>query len=114
MNHAALLARYLTVKGLISDVAIVDIGCSGGIDPALRQLEPRLCGVGVDPLVPEIERLRQIEQNPKLTYVCAFAVSDRMYVDGARHSGNWFERSQAFAVMEPELDITNALIAEKS
>lgn len=52
---------------------LVDIGCSGGIDRRWRRMGRRLCAMGIDPDVREIERLRGKEANPAITYINAFA-----------------------------------------
>ncbi|MBI1340437.1 hypothetical protein GC169_09565 [bacterium] len=104
MQSNAKLAQYLAKSGRLPDVFVVDVGYSQGIDPALRQMEPALAGIGIDPLVPEIERLTQIETNPKLTYIAAFAESDRDYPDTLRHSTNWYARSQSNLAINPDHD----------
>ena len=52
---------------------LLDIGCSGGIDPVWRSFEPALQALGVDASVTECERLRGLERNPDVSYVAAFA-----------------------------------------
>ncbi len=58
-------------------VTLLDIGCSGGLDTAWRSLGDRLVAVGFDPSVQEIERLRSVEQNPRVIYEAAFVVPGR-------------------------------------
>lgn len=112
MNYNANLARYLASSGMIDEVYVVDVGCSGGIDRALRQLEPVLAGVGIDPLVNEVKRLNAAESNPRLAYVAAYVVSDRDYPKKEYQASNWFYRSSAAAVLEPDLDMLGTLIGE--
>ena len=52
---------------------LVDIGCSGGIDPVWRSFEPRLQALGIDASVTECRRLAGQERNPDVSYVAAFA-----------------------------------------
>jgi hypothetical protein len=52
---------------------LVDIGCSGGIDRRWRRMGRRLRALGIDPDVREIERLKEKETNPAITYLNAFA-----------------------------------------
>lgn len=63
-----LVARALETESF----ALVDIGCSGGIDPAWRSFEPRLRAIGVDPNEAECRRLTQQERNPEVNYLPAF------------------------------------------
>lgn len=51
---------------------LLDIGCSGGIDPAWRAFEPRLQVLGVDASETECRRLAELERNPDVSYVAAF------------------------------------------
>jgi hypothetical protein len=57
---------------LSSDFVVIDIGCSGGIDPVWRRLGNKLAAVGFDPDVNEIERLRKAEPSQKVRYEAAF------------------------------------------
>lgn len=52
---------------------LLDIGCSGGLDPMWRAFEPRLQALGIDASVTECERLAERERNPDVSYVAAFA-----------------------------------------
>jgi hypothetical protein len=52
---------------------LLDIGCSGGIDPAWRAFEPKLQALGIDASETECRRLASIERNPDISYVAAFA-----------------------------------------
>ncbi len=53
-------------------LVVVDVGCSNGVMPVLRQFEPHLSGLGIDPLVSEIARLAEIETNPAIAYAAAW------------------------------------------
>ena len=52
--------------------SLLDVGCSGGIDPRWRAFEPRLRGIGIDASVSECERLAAAERNPDIAYVAAY------------------------------------------
>lgn len=51
---------------------LLDIGCSGGIDPVWRAFEPRLQAIGIDASETECRRLIKEELNPNISYVAAF------------------------------------------
>lgn len=64
----------LVAKGLKSQpFALVDVGCSGGIDPRWRVFEPGLKVLGIDASDAECRRLAQREHNPNAEYVAGFA-----------------------------------------
>lgn len=67
-SFAALVARSLT-----QPFALVDVGCSGGIDPRWRVFEPHLKILGIDASEGECRRLREQERNPDADYVAGFA-----------------------------------------
>ena len=63
-------------QGLGDDrFSLLDIGCSGGIDPTFRHFGQRLRALAIDASVAECERLRKAETNPGVEYVAGF-VSD--------------------------------------
>jgi hypothetical protein len=72
-------AVYAPVLTYIAEVApdreftLVDIGCSGGIDPVWRRFGRRLRALAIDPNVEEIERLRSGETHRGIRYVSGFA-----------------------------------------
>lgn len=51
---------------------LVDIGCSGGIDPAWRVFGGRLRAIGFDASIDECERLASIEVSPGVQYAAGF------------------------------------------
>src|SRR5262245_18895264 len=51
---------------------LLDIGCSGGIDPVWRVFEPHLQALGIDASESECRRLAGQERNPDVSYVAAF------------------------------------------
>jgi hypothetical protein len=55
--------------------SLLDIGCSGGIDPKWRAFGARLRAIGIDASETECRRLASLEQNPDISYVAAFASS---------------------------------------
>jgi hypothetical protein len=52
---------------------LLDIGCSGGIDPAWRSFGDCLVALGIDASVSECRRLAERESNPNVAYLAAFA-----------------------------------------
>lgn len=68
-SFAALIAESLTIEKF----RLLDIGCSGGLDPLWRAFEPRLQALGIDASVTECNRLASLERNPDVAYVAAFA-----------------------------------------
>jgi hypothetical protein len=63
------------VAGALGDhlFTVLDIGCSGGIHPAWRVFGERLRAYAFDPNIEEVERLRERETHPGVTYVPRFA-----------------------------------------
>lgn len=51
---------------------LLDIGCSGGIDPVWRTFGPRLQAIAIDSNETECCRLAEQEENPDVSYVAAF------------------------------------------
>lgn len=51
---------------------LVDVGCSGGLDPAWRFFGASLHAHAFDPQIAEIERLAREEENPNVRYHAAF------------------------------------------
>ena len=68
-SFAALIAESLRIEKF----RLLDIGCSGGLDPLWRAFEPRLQALGIDASVSECKRLAGLERNPDVSYVAAFA-----------------------------------------
>ncbi len=68
-SFAALIAESLKTEKF----RLLDIGCSGGLDPLWRAFEPRLQALGIDASVTECKRLAGLEHNPDVSYVAAFA-----------------------------------------
>ena len=64
-------ARYVMPR-IASPFTLVDIGCGGGIDASWRILGDRLRAFAFDPNLAEVERLRQSETLPGVTYWAGF------------------------------------------
>ena len=63
----------LVARGLATEkFRLLDIGCSGGLDPVWRSFEPRLQAIGIDASVTECNRLAGLEKNPDIAYVPGF------------------------------------------
>jgi hypothetical protein len=70
-SFPALIAERLRTERF----TLVDIGCSGGIDPAWRAFGPRLRALGIDASQTECRRLAGLERNPDVAYIAAFVSS---------------------------------------
>lgn len=86
--------RQLVTRRLLDTFHVLDIGCSGGIDPAFRALGPALRAVGVDVVMSEISRL-QAKAAPGERYVPA-----RLHIDPTTLPRNspWSRLSTAWAM----------------
>jgi FkbM family methyltransferase len=85
INSQARLPRLLQGDQSAGPTYFVDVGCSGGVDGHWLQFEENLRGVGFDPLITEIERLRAQNTIPGLKYEDAFV--------GFSEYGNLFPKS---------------------
>jgi hypothetical protein len=64
----------LVAKGLKTEsFALVDVGCSGGVDPRWRVFEPNLKILGIDASAAECRRLAELERNAAADYIAGFA-----------------------------------------
>ena len=78
MSFPALVAEKLKTERF----RLLDVGCSGGIDPMWRAFEPRLQALGIDASETECRRLAGLERNPDVSYVAAFvSISTQKPVD---------------------------------
>ncbi len=68
------MTDYLIQQGMFVNAPfmLIDVGCSGGIDPIWRIFGESLSAVGFDPMIEECERLLKKEKNPNVKYVNAF------------------------------------------
>lgn len=71
LSFPALVAQKLKTERF----SLLDIGCSGGIDPVWRAFEPKLRALGIDASETECRRLIGLERNPDVAYVAAFVSS---------------------------------------
>lgn len=71
MSFPALVAQGLKAERF----ALLDIGCSGGLDPRWRAFGSHLRAIGVDASAGECKRLSEAETNPDVSYVAAFVSS---------------------------------------
>ena len=98
----------------------VDIGCSGGIDPAWRVFGDRLRALAFDASVDECERLTAAEGHPDIKYIAGFVglQSDHPFaaeVAGKhRYVRNFFPRSSAGRIAELQQErLKSASLEEK-
>ena len=70
----------------ITEFTLVDVGCSGGIDPAWRQFGSRLRAYAFDGVAAEIDRLRAAETSANVSYHAGF-------VQGERPDAIWWIRN---------------------
>ncbi|MDP1963138.1 MAG: FkbM family methyltransferase [Reyranella sp.] len=98
----------------------VDVGCSGGIDPAWRVFGERLRALAFDASVDECERLTAAEEHPEVRYIAGFVglPSDHPFaaqVAGKhRYVRNFFQRSSAGRIAELQQErLKSASLEEK-
>jgi FkbM family methyltransferase len=72
-NYNPRMTRHLVEQCVfgVQPFVLFDVGCAGGLDSLWRRFGDQLAGVGFDPQQSEIERLRNVETNPKITYVAS-------------------------------------------
>ncbi len=68
ISFAAFVAGSLRTERF----SLLDVGCSGGLDPAWRAFGTRLRALGIDASETECRRLAAEEKNPDVTYVASF------------------------------------------
>lgn len=97
---------YRTRAADRTPVTVFDVGCShDGVGPEWNVFGPALRGIGFDPLVAEIERLRAVERRPDIAYEAAFVGLTANEAGGKgydawlparlRFQSHWLERSSA-------------------
>jgi FkbM family methyltransferase len=81
-DYQSIFVQRAKRRGWLSgtEICLLDVGASGGIDTFWNQFRPCLRAVGFDPLVNEVKRLNAEEQDPKVTYEAAWIG------DGVKHS----------------------------
>src|SRR5215470_3714036 len=72
-SGSASVIGYLSPLLPDSQFMLVDIGCSGGIDPVWRTFGTRLRALALDGNVMEIERLQRVEAHDGVRYLAALA-----------------------------------------
>jgi hypothetical protein len=70
------LASWIVPRLSNEPFVLVDVGCTGGIDPSWRIFEPNLRALGFDPNVQECARLQREEKNRNIEYINAFVAID--------------------------------------
>ena len=94
-------AAFVAGSLILERFTFVDVGCSGGIDPAWRVFGERLRAVAFDASVDECDRLTAAEDNPNIKYIAGFVglPSDhsfaRLATGKPRYVRNCFPRSSA-------------------
>lgn len=103
MRQSRLIAHLKEHTNLLDDpFVVVDVGCSMGLEPGLRQFEPNLAGLGVDPLLSEIERLSEAESNPNIHYEAAWIAPEDGEASSCPVRNGWRVRSSSYAVVGSE------------
>ena len=80
------MTKNLISKKLIKPLTFIDVGCSGGIFAPLRNFDPLLKGIGVDPVIEECSNLNIQEENPNIKYVPIFIGIDDVTVNQLLHN----------------------------
>lgn len=70
LHYSTPLTAMVARERLLRDdpFALLDVGCSHGINPAWREFEPDLTAHAIDPMAEECQRLRNAESNPNVHY----------------------------------------------
>lgn len=99
IRHQPSFTRELLRRGeLTSDLFLIDVGASGGIDALWNVFGERLRAVGFDPLVKEVARLNRENGRPKVNYEAAFVGCGR--IPEVTTSSNPFPRTSAAAAAD--------------
>ena len=94
------ITRQFVDAGLLGDeyFRLIDVGCSGGLDPAWGYLGPALRAVAFDPLISEIERLRASHSlDGAIEYIDAFITGPKKASSSASVSVNDLFELPAYA-----------------
>lgn len=98
----------------------IDVGCSGGIDPAWRVFGDRLRAVAFDASVDECERLSSEEAHPDISYIAGFVGLPlahpfaKLAAGKSRLARNFFPRSSAGRMAELQQErLKSASLEEK-
>ncbi len=104
LNLNPVLPSLIVLSGLeVPQLVLVDVGCSGGIEPVWNPIGPALRAYGIDPLVSEVERLNREDKRPGISYFDGFVTGPS---PSRRRTGGWFERGSS-AVAHAKLRINH-------
>lgn len=113
-------ASFVAGSLRLEHFTFVDVGCSGGIDPAWRVFGERLRAVAFDASVDECDRLSSEETHPHIRYMAGFVglPADHPFAKVAagkpRHVRNFFPRSGAGRMAELQQErLKSASLEEK-
>lgn len=113
-------ARLVAASLRAEDFVLVDLGCSGGINPMWRLFGPRLRALAVDASINECKRLSEGETAPGIEYVAAFAGinDDHPFIErrGSRPDANrnpWERLSAAHTSARREAKLRGSSEAER-
>jgi FkbM family methyltransferase len=76
LNESPRLPALLRDMQMLPVFRLLDVGASGGIPHYLRVFGEQLTAIGFDPLLAEVVRLNEREENPNVRYEAAWIVSD--------------------------------------
>jgi FkbM family methyltransferase len=85
LTGASRAAEMMAAK--VNRFTLIDVGCSGGIDPTWRFLGHRLHAVAFDPNVQNCRSLVEAETNPNIRYIPAFVRLDDTHPFASRKRG---------------------------
>lgn len=109
LNRSPRLPQLLKRQLAAEPLTLIDVGCSGGIDPVWDIFGLHIQAIGFDPLVAEIERLRAQERRPGFRYEAAHVGCpdfERLFPkalreDRVKSQSNWtFHRTSAHRAMQ--------------
>jgi len=105
MNYEAKLTRALSALGVFSKekFKIIDVGVSGGFGDCWNPFYPHIVAYGFDPLVKEIERLKQESSNPDYHFYDFFVTCrglKEIDEEIKRKSNDPFGRTSAIAAIK--------------
>jgi FkbM family methyltransferase len=100
-NYNPRMMRHLVEQCVfgVKPFVLFDVGCAGGLDSLWRRFGDQLAAVGFDPQQSEIERLRNTETNPQITYVASLiGLPDRheFHQCGQKQGSRFYEYFNAF------------------
>ena len=70
---------------------LIDVGCSGGINDCWRNFGDNLYAYGIDPVLSEIQRLKEDETNPNVKYISGYIglSPDHPVIVNRKDKGPW-------------------------